>query len=179
VPEALRHHAPGIASLRALLAGHAEAVEGDFAYHYNGLDYRDVFRPGGGASRLTWRRLGVLIRRLPPESATMTALRVAHPDSVTEDGPDPAEGQWSQTEMLLAALVDSVRILQWTYVSAHVDKGQRPERPQPIPRPGIERKKRKRLSDAQAEFLFRHINGIEQDPDSPIQLQVIDGGGGG
>lgn len=177
MPEALRHHTPGIASLRALLVDHAEAVEGDFAYHY-GQDYRDVFRPGGGASRLTWRRLGVLIRRLPPESATMTELRNSYPESVSEDGPDPAEGQWSQAEMLLAAVVDSVRMLQWTYVSAHAGKGQRPERPEPIPRPGTGRAKRKpRLSDAQAEFLYRHINGLEQDPDSPIQLQVIDGGG--
>jgi hypothetical protein len=37
-----------------------------------GIDLGDLFRAG---TRLTWRRLGVLIEHLPPESATKTALR--------------------------------------------------------------------------------------------------------
>lgn len=112
----------------------------------------------------------------------MTALRNANPDTVGNDGSDPAEGRWSQTEMLLAALVDDMRYLRWNYVSAHVDKGRRPDKPDPIPRPGVARRDRRskgRLSEEQADFLFRHINGLPQDPDSPIRLQVIDGGGGG
>lgn len=111
----------------------------------------------------------------------MTALRVANPSSVTDDGPDPAEGRWSQAEMLLAAAVDTLRCLQWDYLCAHLPEGKRPARPDPIRRPGVERteKKKPRLSDAQADFLWRHINGEPLDPDSPIQFKVIDGGGGG
>lgn len=109
----------------------------------------------------------------------MTALRNANPASVREDGPDPAEGRWSQAEMLLAAAVDELRMLLWAYLSAHSDKSKRLDRPEPIPRPGVGRKEKKpmRLSGAQADFLWRHINGLPPDPDSPVQLQVIDGGG--
>lgn len=48
-------------------------MEGDFALHYH-TDYRDVYRPGGGPSRLTLRRLSLLVERLPPESAFKSAV---------------------------------------------------------------------------------------------------------
>lgn len=140
-----------------------------------------MFRPGGGDSRLTWRRFNGLLRHLPPESATMTALRNANPDSVGEDGPDPAEGRWSQVEILLASAVDELRYLRHDYQSANTGKGRRrPKEPEPIRRPGLDRKRRKpRFSDAQADFLWRHINGLPPDPGSPVKFRVIDGGGGG
>jgi hypothetical protein len=63
-------------------------------------------------------------------------------------------------EMLTAALIDEIRALQYAYVSAH-SKGK-PEAPEPIARPGIASKRRRRkLTPEQAERLFRHINGIE------------------
>lgn len=45
-----------------------DELEGDFQFYYH-TDLRDFFRPGGGVSRLTLRRLMVLVARLPPESA--------------------------------------------------------------------------------------------------------------
>lgn len=104
----------------------------------------------------------------------MTALRNAAPDDLAGDA-DPTEGRWSQTEMLLAAAVDEMRILRWLYVAAHSEK-KPPDQPEPIRRPGIDRGKRKKpkLSSAGAAFLFNHINGLPQSPD----LTVIEGGGG-
>lgn len=115
----------------------------------------------------------MLIEHLPPESATMTALRNAHPDAVNDDGPDPAEGRWSQLEMLAATIADELRNLRYVYTSANAGKGKKPTPPEPIPRPGVERKKprKAKMSDAQADFLYRHINGLPPDPDSPIQFQ--------
>jgi hypothetical protein len=44
-------------------------VEADLAMSA-GVDLRDLRRPGGGPSRLTLRRLLVLVRGLPPDSLT-------------------------------------------------------------------------------------------------------------
>lgn len=54
-----------------MIREHADAVEADLAYR--GIDFRDHFRPGGGSSRLTLRRLAVLLRYLPRESHTARA----------------------------------------------------------------------------------------------------------
>lgn len=115
----------------------------------------------------------MLIEHLPSESATMTALRNANPASVSEDGPDPADGPWSQLEMLAATLVDEMRYLRYVYTAANAGKGRKPSPPEPVRRPGVEKKtaRKPRMSADQADFLWRHINGIQQDPDSPIRFQ--------
>ena len=106
----------------------------------------------------------MLIEHLPPESSTMTALRNANPDVITDDGPDPAEGRWSQLEMLLAAVVDELRFFRWAYSVANAGKGSKPKQPEPIRRPGVEKKrKRTELTPEQYDWLFRHINGIADD----------------
>lgn len=121
---------------------------------------------------MTWRRLGNLIRHLPPESATGTALR--NDDRVDLTGGDPAAGRWSQAEMLQAATVDAVRSLEWTLVAVNTPKkAQRPEKPEPIPRPGAQQdRKRKTLTDEQYERLYAHINGLPGGP----QLTLVKGG---
>lgn len=48
-------------------------MEADLAFR--GIDFRDYWMPGGGHSRLSLRRLLVLIYGLPFESATQAALR--------------------------------------------------------------------------------------------------------
>lgn len=45
-------------------------MEGDLALSPPGIDLRDLYRPGGGPSQLTLRRLLVLIRGLGPHSRT-------------------------------------------------------------------------------------------------------------
>jgi hypothetical protein len=82
---------------------------------------------------------------------------------------DPAKGRWSSSEMLLASVVDEVRVLQHLYVSAHVKQGQAGQPPAPVPRPGVgqgaPRRRRPRLTDEQRRML---------DP----RLRVIDGEAG-
>lgn len=55
-------------------------MEGDLQFYYN-IDLRDLWRPGGGASRLTYRRLLVLVGRLPQDSAFMSACKDSFPVS--------------------------------------------------------------------------------------------------
>lgn len=102
----------------------------------------------------------------------MTAVRNAQPDQVG-DG-DPAEGRWSQTEVLLAALVDATNHQSWLYASAHTPKGEkRPQKPDPVPRPGVKpRRQRKTLTPEQYERLFAHINGRPGGP----RLALVKGG---
>lgn len=64
-----------------LIREHEDLVEGDFAFYYPHTDYRDRYRPEGGPSRLTVRRLLVLVDRLPPESAFKSAIEDRPPVS--------------------------------------------------------------------------------------------------
>lgn len=66
--------------------------------------------------RLSWRRLDVLIRYLPADSALARALY-------------GAAVEWSATEHLLASIVDALNVLIWQNTA----KGARPR---PIARPG-------------------------------------------
>lgn len=123
---------------------------------------------------MSFRRLRVLIHGLPPESATMTALRNANPDAEPAES-DPAKGRWAQLEMLVALLVDEVRTLTWVTTSANSEKGKAGDRPEPLPRPGVVNKRSpKKFSDAQYDFLFRHINGLDT---SESGLRLVSGGG--
>ncbi|MFJ4637618.1 hypothetical protein ACIP69_18590 [Streptomyces hygroscopicus] len=114
--------------------------------------------------KLSWRRLRVLIQHLPPESATMTALRNALSDEElaeqAEQG-EPERARWSQAEQLLAMLIDVSRSQLYAFQKANSTKGARlGPPPEPIRRPGAKpRKKKARLNDAGAETLFRLING--------------------
>lgn len=55
-------------------------MEVDFQRFYQ-LDYRDFYREGGGASRLTLRRMLLLAEHLPPESLFHSALQDRPPVS--------------------------------------------------------------------------------------------------
>lgn len=119
---------------------------------------------------MTWRRLRMLIERLPPESATMTALRLANPRPAGDDGPDPATGRWSQSEVLLASAVDELRYLRHENRRMNGDKKSKP--PEPIRRPGVvDKSKKNKLSDDQYDWLYRHINGLDH-PDGGGFVEV-------
>ncbi len=102
---------------------HGEALEVDLLRL--GIDLpRDL-----GTERLTWRRLELLIRHLPRDSATVRRIH----------GPPPP---WSVTDHLLASVID---VLRWqgtatrrTLADVTGAKGQREDFPKPIRRPGDE-----------------------------------------
>jgi len=115
-----------------------------------GVDLGDLFRAG---SRLTWRRLGVLIAHLPPESATKTALRdeLGDADVTRLAGARQGHGPWSHTELLLAAVKDAIeRLIYVQYQRAGV-KGLKA--PEPMPRPGVGRGNVRAINPAAREYL--------------------------
>lgn len=124
-----------IASLVGLLAEHCGPVEADLGFR--GIDLRDLRRPGGGPSRLTWRRLRVFIDALPAESATKTAIRDAMPEEKLLEmaGEPPAShGPWSRTDHLMAQVID---LLKWLIFATYAVQGGHPNEPDPLPRPGV------------------------------------------
>jgi hypothetical protein len=140
----------------------AEEIEADLQRYY-GLDYLEHFRPGGN---LGWRKLLVLIDRLPPESALNTAIRNMMPDDrLAELAGDPVKAPWSTIESLLAGLIDEIRILGWMYVSAHTDKSI--PRPQPVKRPGVTGRARKKIPIEAAMRMDPRLRGL-----SPEEAQA-------
>lgn len=113
---------------------------------------------------MTSRRLRVLIQGLPPESATLTALRAAMPeeelDRQAESG-EPEKARWSQSELLLASAIDALRRVEYVLICANTDsKSKRPRPPEPIARPGVKSKPVKpALTETGANKLFELING--------------------
>ncbi len=73
---------------------------------------------------------------------------------------DPSMGQWSQSDMLLARLIDSVGYLRYTMLRLQVgNKAGKP--PELVPRPGVKPQtpRKRSLTPAQRELLFRRIHG--------------------
>ncbi|WP_069171175.1 hypothetical protein [Streptomyces griseus] len=74
--------------------------------------------------RLTSRRLAVLIKHLPRDSAIAQEL---HGDGA----------EWTVTDYLLAAAVDHLAAANWMFASVNTDEdSEPPEPPVPVPRPG-------------------------------------------
>ncbi len=105
---------------------------------------------------MTWRLLHDLIVGLPGESLTKTAMR----DSLTDedlaelaDQPRQGHGQWGRVDFRLAAIEDALR--QQTAITvwlAGKREGQ-PVLPEPVPRPGIGSRRRRKLSAADQAYL--------------------------
>jgi hypothetical protein len=99
---------------------HAEAIEADLLRYYR-LDLHDYHR-----GLLSARRLRVLIEHLPRDAALVRAVH----------GED---AEWGLREHLLAIAIDQLAIGNWQFASVHAaDQGGAPERPRPLPRPGVE-----------------------------------------
>jgi hypothetical protein len=114
---------------------------------------------------MTLRRLRVLLERLPPESATMTAIRNAAP--ALPKGGDSAKAPWSALEVLVGTLVNEHRLWRYEQTLRNTGKGQsKPKEPEMIRMPGDDKPKdgkgqpRPALTPDQADWLFRHINGL-------------------
>ena len=68
---------------------------------------------------------------------------------------DADYGRWSQTDMLLADLIDVARWLQWSKTKAGAD-GK--DQPKPYPRPGVDRKPKKSpATDAKVINLLEYL----------------------
>ncbi|MFE2374857.1 hypothetical protein [Streptomyces sp. NPDC059398] len=74
--------------------------------------------------RLSSRRLSILIKHLPRDSAT-----IRDTDGETAD--------WAVTDYLLAAVVDHLAAANWMFSVVNGDgESDPPEQPVPVPRPG-------------------------------------------
>ncbi|EFL01078.1 conserved hypothetical protein [Streptomyces sp. SPB78] len=83
-----------------------------------GLDLLDWHR-----GRLTSRRLALLIRHLPRDSATVRAT-------------EGEAAEWSVTDYLLAAVVDHLAAANWMFSLVNSDgESEQPDMPEPVPRP--------------------------------------------
>ena len=100
----------------AFLREHGDAVEADLAFR--GFDLLDMWR-----GTLSPRKVEVLIRGLPPDSATRMAMNDGQP-------------LWSRTDHILADLIDRVAALTWVVGNKDVAERNRTQYPDPYPRPG-------------------------------------------
>ena len=129
--------------LVAVVNEHHAAVEADLLRYY-GVDLLDLYRGG-----LSLRRLSVLLRALPRESATVQAL-------------DPSLS-WGVAEHLAASTVDALHSILWTYLAAYRGKGQSaPPRPERVPRPGDppQVEERGKMSDkSTVKAFFQRLGG--------------------
>ncbi|MFF3750099.1 hypothetical protein ACFYYH_06495 [Streptomyces sp. NPDC002018] len=97
---------------------HAEALEADLLRYY-GTDLLDWHR-----GRLSSRRVAVLVRHLPRESALARDLHGEAAD-------------WSVTDHLLAHAVDRLAEANWMFAAVNRDEdADPPDAPEPLPRPG-------------------------------------------
>lgn len=128
-------------AMRQALAEHPRQVEADLQRYYR-LDVRDLWRPGGGASGLTWRRLRVLVDGLPAESDVKTAYRDAMSDAELAELAKEARGHgpWSATDYRIAAIRDDIH---WLIFAVFAAAGGKPKQPDPTPRPGVPDKRRR------------------------------------
>lgn len=142
-----------VARMIAVLDEFAGPLEADLAFR--GIDLRGLWQPDG----LTWRRLAVLYDALPGESAVKTAqanalgeARLAELAKQRRDG----FGPWSNTDLLLADVVDAVNRNTYVLQLANTDsrKQSKVPKPEPVHRPGLVRKRRRpTLSDEQRGLL--------------------------
>ncbi len=101
---------------------------------------------------MSLRRLRVLVDHLPSESATKTAMRNAAPPELLARAAQDARpdlAPWTGAELLLASILDAVRVLTAVSIAA---AGGKPEMPEPTSRPGIPPKSSntsRRLTDEQ------------------------------
>lgn len=153
---------PKRAALEQIVAGHSKALEGDIDHYFPKYDLRDLYRPRGGASGLTWRKLDALIDWLPGESATKTAIRDSFTDEELAQYASGVQvrghGPWSQETLRMAAVEDAVnRLFALTAWLAGERSGQ-PAWPDPVRRPGIGgiRSRRPKLT-AEGRAYLKHL----------------------
>lgn len=112
------HESGGSATLARLIDQYGDYIAADLMETYR-VDLRDIFVP---EARLTPKWLLVLIKELPVTSRFYSEKR----------GGQQFRG-WDESRYTLAAIVNAVRALQWTYLSAHMKSNPKPPEPYPTP----------------------------------------------
>lgn len=145
-------------AMRQALAEHSKSIEADLRRYYSGLDLRDLLRPGGGRSGLTWRLLQVLVDELPAESATKTAYRDGMTDAELADlaGETTGNGPWAATDYRIADLIDAVNRNTAAVIASG---GVKPNPVQPYRRPGVAAKGTGRRATSKG---VAYLRGLEQ-----------------
>lgn len=124
-----------------------------------------MWRPGGGASHLTYRRVQGFVDLLPPESATKSAARDdLGPErlaQLAEQQESTGYGPWSFTDFKLANLIDK---LDWVIYAIYSAQGGRPKKPEPYPRPGVRPGGGRPLTAEDVAYLegIREVNRLER-----------------
>lgn len=133
-----------IQAITQLVIHYGDHIEADLQRYYQ-VDLLDLYRPG---RKLSHRKLSILLSHLPPESATATAIRNTAVESgeQPESDADPADGQWSLQEMLLASVVDELRFSRFEFRQVNT-KNPGPA-PSQVGRPGVKTKKKRRRNTA-------------------------------
>ncbi len=126
--------AGGIAGLVWLLRNHCGAVEADLQRTY-GLALTDF------PHSLTWRRLAVLVRHLPRDSAVGRAV-------------SGEAALWGVTDYLLANIADLLAGANWQRQNAGASSHS--PKPDPVPRPGTDSKPKGLPSGALRDWARRH-----------------------
>lgn len=103
-------------SLPALIREHGDEIEADLGFR--GIDLLDMYR-----GTLSPRKVALYIRALPPDSATRIAM-------------NGGQWPWSQTDYILADLVDATLGVAYQVAHKDVPKHNRSPYPDPYPRPG-------------------------------------------
>lgn len=151
-----RPRRPKIAAVAALLAQYPDEIEADIARYYPGHDIADFWR-----GTMSGRKLAVLVRHLPEDSATVKAQRGS---------------PWSDLMYLVAYLADTVAYSRADYLNAHGASA----RPTPVPRPQTEADRAEReqvhlVHDALVDMMHGHVPADAPSGDGRLyQPQVID-----
>lgn len=126
--------------LGVLIVEHFDAVEADFARFY-GLDLPALL---WGPEPVTYRRLAVLVRGIPAESALGFSTGTYRPG-------------WGPTEELLAIVAEVVDYGNRLYFKAHSKRGAQQPKPLAItrpPDPNAPPKKRRKATSEELKELF-------------------------
>ncbi len=132
---------PGIAGLWRLILETFDALEADFARHYQ-LELAELVY---GGDRVPLRRLRNLIVHLPPDSAFVRTVTPRLPQKAAP---------WSTTEYLLALIAELVDANTRAFVSAYSKKGSTAPKPLKIDRPGDKPDRPVDMSSPEARKFF-------------------------
>jgi len=109
---------------------------------FYGLDlYADL-----GTPRLSYRRLRLLLERMPWDSDYMRAR-------------EGERAEWGAVEHLLATVIDLLQVSNYQFSVANSKKSAKPSKPDPFPRPGARSRspKRHRTELSQTEIERRLV----------------------